>query len=138
MAYCSCLRSRLTRPFVASAATWAWWCVIRGAYLYQRCCSPPRGQTLTTISLRPTSASWFVSRKLRVPPMQQRWHVDIDSRVVSLRLDNMDSTEIGDLLFLQDELTEDLLDAFEVHAPGALDRRASALVERFEAARLAS
>ena len=68
-------------------------------------------------------------------PMQQRWRLDIGDRAVSLRLDNMDSTEIADLLFLQDELTEDFLDAFEVHAPGVLEQRALALVERFEAAR---
>ena len=71
-------------------------------------------------------------------PMQQRWHLDTVGRTVRLRLDNTDATEISDLLFLQDELTEDFLDAFEVHAPGELDRRASTLVERFEAARLAS
>ena len=71
-------------------------------------------------------------------PMQQRWRLDIDKREVSLSLDNIDSTEIADLLFLQDEMTEDFLDVFEVHAPGVLDQRASALVERFEAARLAS
>ena len=71
-------------------------------------------------------------------PMQQRWRLDIDRRVVSLCLDNMDSTEIVDLLFLQDELTQDFLDVFEVHTPGVLDRRASALAKRFEAARLAS
>ena len=71
-------------------------------------------------------------------PMQERWCLDADRRVVSMRLDNMDSTEIADLLFLQDELTEDFLDAFEVHAPGVLEQRALALVERFEAARLAS
>ena len=70
--------------------------------------------------------------------MQQRWRLDIDRRVVSLCLDNMDSTEIADLLFLPDEMTQDFLDVFEVHAPGVLDRRASALAERFEAARLAS
>ena len=40
-------------------------------------------------------------------PMQQRWRLDIDRRVVSLCLDNMDSTEIADLLFLQDEMTQD-------------------------------
>ena len=71
-------------------------------------------------------------------PMQQRWRLDMDARAVNLRLDNIDSTKITDLLFLQDELTEDFLDAYEVHAPGVLDQRASALVERFEAARLAS
>ena len=69
-------------------------------------------------------------------PMQQRWRLDIDKREVSLNLDNMNSTEITDLLFLQDELTEDFLDAFEVNDPGVLDQRASTLVERFEAARL--
>ena len=91
-----------------------------------------------TTSLRSTLASCFVSRKPRLPPMQQRWRLNIDKREVSLSLDNINSTEIEDLLFLQDELTEDFLDVFEVHAPGVLDQRASALVERFEAARLAS
>lgn len=71
-------------------------------------------------------------------PMQKRWRVDMDGKEVALRLDNMDSTEIADLLFLQDELTEDFLDAFEVHAPGVLEKRGSDLVQRFEAARLAS
>ena len=71
-------------------------------------------------------------------PMQQRWRLDIDARAVNLRLDDINSTDITDLLFLQDELTEDFLDAYEVHAPGVLDQRASTLVERFEAARLAS
>ena len=71
-------------------------------------------------------------------PMQQMWHLDIDKREVSLSLDSMNSTEIADLLFLQDELTEDFLDAFEMNAPGVLDQRASALVDRFEASRLAS
>ena len=59
--------------------------------------------------------------------MQQRWCLDIaytGRAQVSLSLDNLtnlDSTEIADLLFLQyDELTEDFLDAFEVHAPGYL------------------
>ena len=71
-------------------------------------------------------------------PMQRRWRLDTDNREVSLSLDNIDATEIEDILFLQDELTEDFLDVFEVNAPGVLDERASALAERFEAARLAS
>ena len=70
--------------------------------------------------------------------MQQRWRLDVERRVISLRLDSVDSTDIEDLLFLQDELTEDFLDAFEVHEPGVLEQRASALVGRYEAARLAS
>ena len=70
--------------------------------------------------------------------MQRRWRVDMGRREVCLSLDTIGSTEIEDLLFLQDELTEDFLDVFEVHAPGVLDQRASDLAERFEAARLAS
>ena len=71
-------------------------------------------------------------------PMQQRWRLDIDKREVNLSLDNINSTQIADLLFLQDELTEDFLDVFDMHAPGFLDQRASALAESFEAAKLAS
>ena len=71
-------------------------------------------------------------------PMQRRWRLEPDKREVSMNLDNIVAAEIEDLLFLQDELTEDFLDVFEVNAPGVLERRASALVERFEAARLAS
>ena len=71
-------------------------------------------------------------------PMQRRWRLDVVNREVTMSLDSIVSAEIEDLLFLQDELTEDFLDAFEVNAPGILDQRASALVERFEAARLVS
>ena len=71
-------------------------------------------------------------------PMQRRWRLNIDKREVSLSLDSIDSSEIEDLLFLQEELTEDFLDMFELNAPGVLEKRASGLVERFEAARLAS
>ena len=71
-------------------------------------------------------------------PMQQRWRLDISAKAVNLRLDNTDSTKITDLLFLQDELTEEFLDAYEIHAPEVLDQRASVLVERFEAAKLTS
>ncbi len=71
-------------------------------------------------------------------PMQQRWRLDIDAREVCISLDNLNSTEIEDLLFLQDELTEDFLDVFEMHAPGVLERKAQNLVERFEAVRMAA
>ena len=71
-------------------------------------------------------------------PVQQKWRLDIGTREVKMRLNDRSSTEITDLLFLQDELTEDFLDVYEVNAPGVLDQRATGLVERFEAARLAS
>ena len=71
-------------------------------------------------------------------PMQQRWRLDRDSREVCLSLDNINATEISDLLFLQDELTKGFLHAFDNHAPGRLAQRARPLLERYEAARLAS
>ena len=71
-------------------------------------------------------------------PMQQRWRLDRDSREVCLSLNNINASEISDLLFLQDELTKDLLNAFDHHKPGGLAQRARPLLERFEAARLAS
>ena len=71
-------------------------------------------------------------------PMQQRWHLDIDHKEIRLRLDALNSTDITDMLFLQDELSEEFLNALEADTSGKLqiDKRASALVERFEAARL--
>ena len=76
--------------------------------------------------------------RTRNSPVSEFSHIAKDTREVSLSLDNIASTEIEDLLFLQDELTEDFLDVFEMNALGVLEKRASDLVERFEAARLAS
>ena len=71
-------------------------------------------------------------------PMQERWRFDASRREIRLNLDRIKPEEIEDLLFLQDDLTEGLLYAFELNAPGALNARAAPLIERFEAARLAS
>ena len=72
---------------------------------------------------RSSSASWFVSRKQCAHPCSTGGVWIWTPGAVNLRLDNIDSTKITDLLFLQDELTEDFLDAYEVHAPGVLDQR---------------
>ncbi len=69
--------------------------------------------------------------------LQQQWRIDASSRAMVIGLDVLTSDEIGDLLFLQDELTENLLDVFDLHAPGHLAQRGAALAERLEAARLA-
>lgn len=70
--------------------------------------------------------------------MQRRWQVDAERRALNIDLDHLSAQKIGDLLYLQDELTEDLLDALDVHAPGYLERRAGPLADRLRAARLAS
>lgn len=71
-------------------------------------------------------------------PMQEQWRFDADRREFRLSLDRISADEIEDLLFLQDELSESILDALELNEPGLLEVRAAPLVERFEAARLAS
>lgn len=71
-------------------------------------------------------------------PMQRRWQINAELRTLTHDLDQLSAERIGDVLFLQDELTEDLLDAIDVHAPGHMERRAQALVDRLRAARLAS
>ena len=69
--------------------------------------------------------------------MQEQWRIQPTSRAIAIGLDMLTSGEIDDLLFLQDELTEDLLDVFDIHAPRYLDRRGAALAGRLEAAHLA-
>lgn len=71
-------------------------------------------------------------------PMQRRWQIDASRRTLTLKLDHLSADNIGDVLYLQDELTEDLLDAIDLHAPRHLESRAAPLLERLHAARLAS
>lgn len=70
--------------------------------------------------------------------MQERWRIDPETRTVVMSLDVLTPTEVADLLFLQDSLTEDFLDAMELHAPGYLERRAAALGSRLRVSEAAS
>jgi len=76
--------------------------------------------------------------KRSVEPMQARWRIDTDRHELSMRLGRADPREIGDLLYLQDELTSDLLDAFDKHAPDYLSRRGLALADRMKAAAISA
>ncbi|MEK6273165.1 MAG: hypothetical protein AABM42_11040 [Actinomycetota bacterium] len=69
-------------------------------------------------------------------PMQDRWRIDADRRTITSRLDTMSPRETGELLFLQDELSGDLLDAFDIDQPGHLERRGGRLAEQLERAAL--
>jgi hypothetical protein len=62
--------------------------------------------------------------------MQHRWQIDAANRTLRMDLRTVSADELGDLLFLQDELSEDLLDALELHQPGYLERRATLLLDR--------
>jgi len=69
--------------------------------------------------------------------MQARWRLDSERRDLCLSLDEPDAVTIGDALFVQRELTGDLLDFYDSQAPGELERRGRRTAERLSAAALA-
>ncbi len=73
-----------------------------------------------------------------VAPMQLRWRIDRDRHELCTALGSADAKAIGELLYLQDELTADLLDMFDAYAPGYLWRRGAALADQLRDAVLAA
>lgn len=65
--------------------------------------------------------------------VQQRWPIDAEARTISLSLDEPGAREIGDLLYVQRELSGDLLDYYDRAAPGELERRGTELGDRLSA-----
>ena len=63
-------------------------------------------------------------------PMQARWPLDVGRRQLGLSLDEPEAAAIGDALFVQRELTGDLLDFYDRYAPGELDRRSLHITQR--------
>jgi hypothetical protein len=63
-------------------------------------------------------------------PMQARWRLDPAAREIRLSVDEPGATDIGDLLFVQRELTDAVLDYFDQHRPGDLEIRGGALGDR--------
>lgn len=65
--------------------------------------------------------------------MQERWQISNDGHSIVLALDaEQDAAALADALYVQDELTEDLLDYFDLEAPGRLERRAAELALRID------
>lgn len=62
-----------------------------------------------------------------IAPLQRRYLARPDLGGLLLRPTPYTSDEIDDLLFLQDELTDNVLDRYDRLAPGRLERRASLL-----------
>lgn len=60
-------------------------------------------------------------------PQQERWPYRPQTMEIGFRPDLWRDTEIKDLMWLQDELSELLLDLYERLRPGVLERRAEAL-----------
>jgi hypothetical protein len=66
-------------------------------------------------------------------PIQERWPLSDNGEWLMRGLrDHLDARTIGDALYVQDELTADLLDYFDLDAPGALERRAEELTARLD------
>lgn len=66
-------------------------------------------------------------------PMQERWSVSDCGRTLALALhEEPDAAALGDALYVQDELTGDLLDYFDIEAPGRLEDRAAHLALRLD------
>lgn len=63
-------------------------------------------------------------------PQQERWPYRIYSGEISFKPSHWSDSEIQDLLWLEDELSGCLLDLYEKHRPGALERRAMNLIWR--------
>jgi hypothetical protein len=63
-------------------------------------------------------------------PMQMHWRLDTAGREIRLSLDEPGATDIGDLLFVQTELTDAVLDYYDLHRPGDLESRGGVLGDR--------
>ncbi len=63
-----------------------------------------------------------------VAPLQDRWRYDAQAEEIRFRPAPLSPNEIQDLLWLQEELGSDILDLYDVHRPGTLERRAKELL----------
>lgn len=71
-----------------------------------------------------------------VVPMQHRWTIDSERGELKTSIASLSARDVGDLLYLQDELSADIRDLFDVERPGLLETKAAALVSRMTAAAL--
>ena len=59
--------------------------------------------------------------------MQKRWTYDPIARDIRFKPKVMSANEVRDLFWLQDELGSDIIDLYDLHRPGTLERRAALL-----------
>lgn len=100
---------------------------------------------LMHIAGRPTADMWIDESSLSefvrlaeplVAPLQARFPIDPQTEELRWSLREPSAREIGDLLFLQEQITGDVFDAFDHHSPHHFDRLGAALVERLHTAAL--
>jgi hypothetical protein len=73
-----------------------------------------------------------------VEPLQHRYRGDVVARVLRLEPNPYTHGELDDLLFIQDELTDEILDRYDRLAPGRLERRGAELARVLERLRRAA
>lgn len=61
-------------------------------------------------------------------PLQGRWRYDGQAEEIRFKPATLTAGEIQDLLWVQEELGSDILDLYDSHRPGTLERRAEALL----------
>jgi hypothetical protein len=66
-------------------------------------------------------------------PIQLTWPIDARRRMITLALDAASPRDIGDLMYIQDELSHALRDYYELHRPGDLESRGAVLADRLTA-----
>ena len=59
--------------------------------------------------------------------MQERWAYDPTTRDIQFKPRVLETSEIGDLLWIQDELGSNIIDLYDLYYPGLLERRADVL-----------
>jgi hypothetical protein len=69
--------------------------------------------------------------RIRCLPLQEQWHLEATGE---LRYQMPARGDLDDLLWLQEELSEDLLDLYDRYKPGALERRSAYLATLLRAA----
>ena len=61
-------------------------------------------------------------------PLQEKWRYNAQAEEIRFQPTTLSRNEIQDLLWLQEELGTDILDLYDLHRPGVLERRAEVLL----------
>ena len=61
--------------------------------------------------------------------LQDKWQFDPQAKEIRLHPTTLSPNEIQDLLWLQDELGSDIIDLYDLHRPGLLERRAQVILQ---------
>ncbi|HEV7772884.1 MAG TPA: hypothetical protein VGO48_06320 [Conexibacter sp.] len=154
---CLDLYRQAARDDAAATAAASWWPILVSSEpvseaVHRSCiglgialCVPDRMPLpmLLRMASRP-SADLFVDKAILselvrlaepvVTPLQTRWRIDVPTSEIRWTLHEPTAREIGDLLFLQEQMTADVLDGMDLRGSTAFERIGSELADRMTAA----